>query len=727
MTKPEPRRQLYGVDGLWCGGCASGLERRIAALPGVRYVAVHFLTRSAFVEWDAAQLHEAQIADCVKSGGYGLAPPRNAAAMRSALDATRRRLVIRLAVALFFGMWSMLPSLILYLDPPRDSSTRWWLALASGLLAVPVLGYAASDLMAMAVRSLRLRSPSFDLMIGVGIVAAILASIQALASGGANVYFDAAVMLVTVLLVARLIDLRLRSRAIDAIDAIERAAPETARLADDGTRVAIDAVMPGTRIIVEAGAEVPIDGFVEAGESSIDRAILTGEAMPLSIGPGMRVPAGALNLKRAIVLRTDRRAGDRDIDRIGGRVAIELAARRGPADPVERLAGWLSAIIPLLGMLVALGWVVTGEAPALAIQHGLATMIVLCPCALVLARPLAGLAAVAAAATLGIRVVDPGALETLARVRTIYFDKTGTLTRGKPFVEAVLPQPGWTASDVLNAAAEAEAGIDHPIAYAISARAGKVRGVGERHPRGASGSWCGQAVEVGTAPDDDSSATALAVRIGGVHVGTLRLSDQPRDGIETTLSALTGAGVRAGIASGDHRGAVDAIGRIVGIAPEDRHAALSPQDKADLIHRSRRPVAFVGDGVNDAPAFAAADVGLAVASAHPAAVRTAQIVLDDRIDSLLVARMLGGRLIAVLRRLMFVTIAYNVFAAAAGAAGFINPVTAAALMAASSLVTAGLALQPFQVLGQRRPAEAGRHLPAPASAGSVHRTDPDIR
>jgi P-type E1-E2 ATPase len=716
MTTVEPRRQLYGVDGLWCGGCASGLERRIAALPGVRHAAVHFLTRSAFVEWDAAQLHEAQIADCVQACGYGLAPPRDTATMRSALDATQRDLVMRLTIALFFGMWSMLPALILYLDPPRDGTTRWWLALASGLFAVPVLGYAAADLMKMAVRSIRLRSPSFDLMIAIGIVAATLASIQALASGGDKVYFDAAVMLVTVLLIARLIDVRLRNRAVDAIDAIEQAAPEMARLAEDGARVAIDAVMPGTRIIVDAGAEVPIDGIVEAGDSSIDRAILTGESMPLSIGPGMRVPASALNLKRAIIVRTDRRAGDRDIDRIGGRVAIELAARRGPADSVERLAGWLSAIIPLLGILVALGWIGVGKAPALAIQHGLATMIVLCPCALVLARPLAGLAAVAAAATSGIRVVDPGALETFARVRTILFDKTGTLTRGQPVVEAVVPEPGWTADDVLTAAAVAEAGIDHPISRAILARAGKVLGSGERHPRGAAGTWRGQAVEVGTGSDDGCSATALAVRVAGVHVGTLHLTDLPREGIEAILSELTRAGVATGIASGDHRGAVDAIGRIVGIAPQDRHTALSPQDKADLIHRSGRPVAFVGDGVNDAPAFAAADVSLAVASAHPAAVRTAQIVLHDRIDSVLVARALGGRLIAVLRRLMSVTIGYNVLAAVAGAAGYINPATAAVLMAASSLVTAGLAVQPFRGEGQRRAAKAGHHLPAPAPA-----------
>ena len=712
MTPVEPRRQLFGVDGLWCGGCARGLERRIAALPGVRHAAVHFLTRSAFVEWDAAQLHEAQIADCVHAGGYGLAKPSNTAAMRSALDSTRRDLVMRLTIALFFGMWSMLPALVLYLDPPRDDATRWWLALSSGFFAVPVLGYAAADLMKMAVRSIRLRSPSFDLMITIGIVAATLASVQALVSGGDKVYFDAAVMLVTVLISARLIDLRLRNRAIDAIDAIEQAAPETARLAENGARVAIDAVMPGTRIIVDAGAEVPIDGIVEVGDSSIDRAILTGEAMPLSIGPGMRVPAGALNLKRAIIVRTDRHAGDRDIDRIGGRVAIELAARRSPADSVERLAGWLSAIIPLLGILVAIGWIGMGEAPALAIQHGLATMIVLCPCALVLARPLAGLAAVAAAATSGIRVVDPGALETLARVRTILFDKTGTLTRGEPIVEAVVPKPGWTANDVLAAAAVAEAGIDHPIAHAISARVGKVLGGGERHQRSASGSWCGQTVEVGTAPEDGSTATALAVRVAGAHVGTLYLTDQPREGIEVTLSELTRAGIVTGIASGDHRGAVNAIGRIVGIAPQQRHAALSPQDKADLINRSRRPVGFVGDGVNDAPAFAAADVGLAVASAHPAAIRTAQIVLDDKIDSVLVARVLGGRLTAVLRRLILVTIGYNVFAAMAGAAGYINPATAAILMAASSLVTAGLALQPFRVVGPSQPTKVGHRQPA---------------
>lgn len=720
MTSPAPRRQLFGVEGLWCGACANGLERRLADVAGVRRATVHFLTRSAFLEWEPGRVDEFDIAECAARAGYRLVAPRSLTQTREALGAAEQRLVRRFAVAVFFGMWAMAPTLVLYLAPPQDPAEAWLLGVASGVLAAPALLVAGADLFAMALRSIRLRSPSFDLMIALGVGAALAASVRSLISGQADVYFDAASMLVSLAIAARLVDLRLRSRAIDALALLAGDLPETAIRAETGAIVGVGDVAAGTRILVEAGAEISMDGVIETGTSSIDQAILTGEALPMAVGPGTRVSAGALNLRRAIVLRTDRVAGDRDIDRVGGRIALELAARPTLADPAARLAGWLGAGLPLLGLSVMAGHLLLGVPGFMAAQHGLAAMIVMCPCALVLARPLAHLAAVAAAARHGIRVIEPAALEALGKVRTVLFDKTGTLTTGSPKVADVTPVPGWTAREVLQAAAHAEAGVDHPIARAVLSAAGSGQPTGERLARGACGIWNGQRVHVGPAPTADGHRTVVQVEIDGRVAGLIHLADGLRREATLTVAALVGAGIRTGIASGDQHGAVQAVATACGLANSDCHAALSPQDKADLIHRSERPVVFVGDGVNDAPAFAAADVGIAVAGAHSAAMRTAQIVLSGGPSDILVAHDLGHRLNGTLRLLLVTTVIYNLGAGFAGATGQVTPAGAAFLMTVNSLLTAALAWVPFAgEWSHQRPDPQVQsrviHLPAPAS------------
>lgn len=689
------RRQLYGVDGLWCGACAGGLQRRLADVAGVRQATVHFLTRSAFVEWEPDCVDEIAIAECAAHAGYRLMAPRGLAQAREALAAAELRLIRRFAVAVFFGMWAMVPALVLYLAPPQNPAEAWMLGVASGVFAAPVIFFAGADLFAMALRSIRLRSPSFDLMIALGVGAAAAASVRSLVTGQADVYFDAASMLVSLAIAARLIDLRLRRRAIEALALLEGDLAETAILAETGTVVGVADIAAGTRVLVEAGAEISMDGVIETGMSSIDQAILTGEPLPLSVGPGTRVSAGALNLRRAIVLRTDRVAGDRDIDRIGGRIALELAARPALPDPAGRFAGWLGAGLPLLGLLVTAGHMLVGVPAISAVQHGLAAMIVICPCALVLARPMAHLAAVAAAARYGIRVIEPAALEALGKARTVLFDKTGTLTTGSPGVEKVTPAPGWTAPEVLEAAAKAEAGVDHPIARAILSAAGPGQAAGERLARGARGHWNGQSVHVGPAPTADGHLTVVQVEIDNRVAGQIHLADRIRPEAPFTVAALARAGMAIGIASGDQHGAVEAVAKACGFASDRCHAALTPQDKADLIHRSERPVAFVGDGVNDAPAFAAADVGIAVAGAHSAAMRTAQIVLSGGPSGVIHARGLGRRLNGTLRLLLAATVCYNLGAGIAGAAGQVTPAAAAGLMTVNSLLTAVLAWAPF--------------------------------
>lgn len=713
------RRQLFGVEGLWCGGCAQGLERRIGAIAGVEHAAVHFLTRSAFVEWDDARVSAETITAAVAATGYGLVGPRDPAMLCEALDRSRHRLLLRLIVALFFGMWSMLPAAVLYIDPPRSVETRWWLAVFSGIAAMPVLTYAASDIVAMAWRSVRLRTTGMDLLVTIGIAASTLLSLRSLATGGWHVYFDAAVMLVTLLLISRLMDLRLRAAAIDALAALEDNEDECAWRVDERRAVPIAQVPMGTLILVEAGATVPIDGIISDGVSSIDTALLTGEAKPRTVSTGDRVSAGMLNLQRAIHVATDRVAGDRDIDRIGGRIAIELAARRGPQDPTQRLAMRLTLAIPIVGLSILTGALALGLPLDAALSRGLAAMIVLCPCALALVRPLTQLGAVTLAAQAGIRIADPGAIDQIATAGTIVFDKTGTLTNGELRLVAVETRNGWAQEDILDAARAAETGIDHPIARAICAGHSSPPTLGgERLARGARALWRGRSVELTSAPEHaPRETTAVAVLVDGERAGTILLGDELDPTVFATLANLRKKGIAIIIASGDAAGAVGALAEKVGLAEDEWHAAMTPEQKADLILALPSPTMFVGDGVNDGPALASADIGIAVRRAHSAARSTASIVLQDGIADILLLRDISRRSRDTVRTLLIATVTYNVAAGILAAFGMITPVLAALLMAVSSIATTAYGLQtmvkrPLSVCSATRE-RRGRNLSSP--------------
>lgn len=691
----QMRRQLFGVEGLWCGGCALGLERRVGALVGVKHAAVHYLTRSAFVEWDDGQVSAETITAQVAASGYRLVGPRDPAAMRDALDVARHKLVLRLAVALFFGMWSMLPAAMLYFDPPGSTVTRWWLAAASGIAALPVLTYAASDIVAMAWRSIRLRMMGMDLLVSIGIVASTLLSLRSLLGGGWHVYFDAAVMLVSLLLIARLMDLRLRASAIDAVAALADSEDERAWCIDEQRSVPIAQIPVGTPILVEAGAAVPIDGLIIDGVSSVDAALLTGEAIPRTVSVGDRVSAGMLNLQRAILIETDRLAGDRDIDRIGGRIAIELAARRGPEDPTQRLAARLTLAIPFVGVGIVVGALLLGLSIDAALSRGLASMIVLCPCALALVRPLTQVGAVTVAARAGVRIADPASIDQIAAAKVIVFDKTGTLTSGDQRVIAVETTTGWTENELLDAAGTAEAGIDHPIARAIRARlSAPATTGGERLARGARAIWRGCAIELTSANErTQGGATAIAVLIDRRRAGTILLRDDIDPAAFDAIATLRADGVETIIASGDAPGAVRAVAARVGLSEHEWHAAMTPEQKADLVLSLPSPTIFVGDGVNDGPALAAADIGVAVHRAHSAARSTASVVLHGGLADIMMLRELSRRLRRTVRMLLAGTIVYNFMGGVLGAAGLITPALAASMMAASSIATTAFGLR----------------------------------
>lgn len=700
-----PERRLFAVDGMFCVGCARGLEKRLLALDGVVAANVHFATASTLVQWDPACCGTEDIAGCVAQRGYRLMEPETAARSAARLGREVRRLTIRLAVSVVLGMWGMAMALVLYLVPNLATETRWWLAAFSGLLAAPVLLYAAADIHRMAWRSLRMRAPGMDLLVSAGAIVAVVLSLRHLAAGGAEVYFDTAVMLVTLLLVGRLVDTLARRGALEALAAMEAAAPELAlRVNADGTEeeVSCAALLPGDHVLVDAGAVATVDGIVLKGESRIDSAILTGESAPRTVRPGDRVAAGSVNQQRRLLLRVDRVQGDRDVDRMGGRVAIEIARRGQAQHTADRLAAALTLGIPLAAALALLGNLLAGASLEAALVRGLTVMVVACPCALSMAAPLVHLRASMLAAQRGLRIRDPEAFEALSHIRSAVFDKTGTLTEGCARVVGVEAAPGWTEADVLCMAARAETGIDHPLAQAILERHGVTVGDGgERLPRGATTMdeqgrrilVNGEDHTASQASATGSGATRLAVSLDDVRIGAVVIDDRIRQDARGLVQWLRHRAVTLRIATGDAAGPAQAVAALLGMDRAEALSGCTPEQKADLVRSLPGPVLFVGDGVNDAPALAAAACGVSVAGAHSAAAATAHLVIMGRsIGALRDAIQLAVATRRHVQRGLWLALIYNGLAIPAATLGLLGPGRAAMLMLLSSISVVGNAL-----------------------------------
>ncbi|MDI1328172.1 MAG: HAD-IC family P-type ATPase [Brevundimonas sp.] len=700
MPATAVTRQLFAVDGLWCGGCARGLESRLRAINGVVSAGVHYVTASALVQWDPDRCDAEAVHDCVRQAGYRLLDRSDPLTIRQRLDREVRSLTLRLVVAVAFGMWSMACAAVLYLDPGLSSSVAWWIALASGVLAAPVIGFSGAGIGRMAVRSIRLRAPGLDLLIGLGVVGSVATSAVHLARGGAQVYFDTATMLVTLLVLARLIETRVRRNATDATLALGRPFDDTAERRDDGggwELVAGDRLEIGDVVQVRAGGVSTVDGVVVSGQSAVDTAILTGESGPSALGVGDRIVAGAVNLVRPLEVRVDRLSGDRDVDRMGGRIALELAARGEPIDSVSRAAGALTTAIPIVSLLVVLVSTIMTRSIETGLVRGLVVMLAACPCALALAAPLVHLRSGVIAAGGGFRLADAGVIERLTGPRTAIFDKTGTLTAGQPRVLSVEVRAGWTEAEVVALAARAETGLDHPLARAITARNGGPLGAGgSRGSRDAQAlDPAGRRIRVGGAQGGAAEGlTRLRVWLDDTPVGDLLIGDAIDPEAGETILELRRRGIDVLLATGDAEGPAHAVARAVGLEPSSVFAGCTPLSKAELVRRSRGPVLFVGDGVNDGPALAAADCGISVSRAHTAASATAAVVITrgglGRVSDALNLAVAARRR---LRQNIVLALAYNVFALPAAALGLLSPAWAAVAMIASSLAVTANALR----------------------------------
>ena len=621
-----------------------------------------------------------------------------------------------------------------------DARTRTWLEL---LLATPVVLWAGWPFFERCVQSIRNRSPNMWTLIGIGVGAAYGYSVVATLVPGAfpasfhehgrvGVYFEAAAVIVSLTLLGQLLELRARSKTSAAIKALLGLAPKTARrLRDDGTEedVPLGHVHVGDRLRVRPGEKVPVDGVVVDGRSSVDESMLTGEPMPVAKATGDKVVGATLNGTGALVVRAEQVGSATVLARI---VQLVAQAQRSRA-PMQRLADkvafWFVLAVLAVAVATFFAWGLFGPEPAWthAVLAAVSVLIIACPCALGLATPMSIMVATGRAAHAGVLFRDAEAIERLRTIDTLVVDKTGTLTEGRPAFRDALPADGGDADELLRLAASLDQGSEHPLAAAIVAEARKralplervedfdsVTGLGVRGRIGTRTLALGsrafmrelgvdiEAQSVATAPLREAGASVVFLAVDGRAAGAIAVADPLKASTPAAIAALHAQGVRVVMASGDAQATARAVGARLGI--DEVHGEVRPEDKVALVRRLQaegRRVAMAGDGINDAPALAAADVGIAMGDGTDVAMSSAQVtLLKGDLTRVLEARRISADTVANMRQNLAFAFLYNAIGVPVAAGVLypvygvlLSPMLAALAMSLSSVSVVGNALR----------------------------------
>ena len=734
------RTVVLEVSGMTCASCASRIEKKLNRVPGVA-ATVNYATEKATVRADP-DVGVDRLVAVVEAAGYGARLPQptdSRADGRSPEEGDlRRRLIISAALALPVALLSMVPAL---------QFDYWqWVALA---FATPVVVWGAWPFHRAAWVNLRHRATTMDTLVSLGITAAYAWSVYALlwggagdpsmrmsfhlmpgASGseGADLYFEVAAVVTVFLLAGRYAEARAKRASGAAVRALLTLGAKDVAVLRDGveTRVPVEALAVGDLFLARPGDTVATDGVVVEGSSAVDESLLTGESMPVEVGPGSPVTGATVNAGGRLVVRATRVGADTRLAQIARLVE---QAQSGKA-PIQRLADRVSAVfvpvVLVIALLTLLGWLLATGDPEQAFTAAVSVLVIACPCALGLATPTALLVGTGRGAQLGIVIRGPEVLEDTRRVDTIVLDKTGTVTTGRMAVTATLAAAGEDAAEVLALAAAVEHASAHPVAQAIAAAAPEplsaVEGFASTTGLGVTGVVHGHAVAVGrpewlaeawaaALPTDLATqaaarraegATVVAVAWDGRARGLVCVADTVKPTSAEAVVALRGLGLEPVLLTGDHPGAAHAVATEVGI--EHVIAEVLPEDKVRVVadlQAQGRVVAMVGDGVNDAAALAAADLGLAMGTGSDAAIEASDLTLvRGDLRSAADAIRLSRRTLGTIKGNLFWAFAYNVAAIPLAVAGLLSPLIAGAAMAFSSVfvVTNSLRLRRFQPL-----------------------------
>ncbi|BDZ64480.1 heavy metal translocating P-type ATPase [Agromyces mangrovi Wang et al. 2018] len=718
------------ITGMTCASCAMRIERKLGKMPGVE-ASVNYATEKAHVRAPANVGPDALV-EVVAAAGYGASVPEpepEPGESADELGPLRRRLIASAALAAPVVVLSMVPAL---------QFTYWqWVALA---LTIPVATWGAWPFHRAAAVNARHGAVTMDTLISMGVLAAFGWSLWALLLGDAGepgmhmtfrligpapgghdeLYLEVAAAVTVFLLAGRYIEARAKRASGAALRALlELGATDATQLVDGAERrVPVRDLVPGDRVLVRPGEKIASDGLVVEGASAVDRSMLTGESVPVEVGPGDRVTGATLNAGGVLVVEITRVGADTELARLG-RLLEE--AQTGKA-PVQRLADRISTVfVPVvigLALVALAGWLLVGGTPEQAFGAAVATLIIACPCALGLATPTALLVGTGRGAQLGILIRGPQVLEQTRTVDTIVLDKTGTVTTGRMRVQQVLPAAGEDADDVLALAAAAEAGSEHPIARAVVEAAPRTEraeqflahaGLGVQAVVGGRLTSVGRAAWLAEAwaielPDDlaeqarraeADGATVVAVAWDGRARGIIAVADTLKPSARDAVQRFRDLGLSPVLLTGDNAGAAGAVARALGI--DDVHAGVTPEGKLAVVRELQaagRTVAMVGDGVNDQAALAASDLGIAMGQGTDAAMAASDLtVVSGDLRVVADAVRLSRRTLGIIRGNLFWAFAYNAAAIPIAMLGLLNPLVAGAAMAASSVFVVGNSLR----------------------------------
>ncbi len=749
----------FEIEGMSCASCVGRIERTLDGLPGILDRSVNLATGRAHVAWLAGATDERAICALIEGAGYPCRPvdgehgaARAEKGAEAAIEGLRRDLVVASVLTVPLVILAMAPMIPGGAGPWLDG----WLPearrhLVELVLATPVLFLAGRRFFVLGLAEIRHLSPGMNALVMLGASAAYVYSVLAVfapgifPAGTAQVYFESAGVIVTLILLGRFLEARARGRTSEAIRRLLDLQVRTAHVERDGVfvEVDVDAIVPGDRVRVRPGERIPVDGRVVDGRSYVDESMLTGEPIPVEKQLGDEVIGGTVNGQGVLTLEATRVGGDTTLAHIIRMVEEAQAGKPRIQQIADRIAAVFVPVVLGLAVLTFVAWLAFGPAPALSLAFvcGVSVLLIACPCAMGLATPTAIMVATGRAAELGILFRRGTALEALAGIDTVVFDKTGTLTEGRPRLTD-WHAFGYDEMEALALAAAAEAGSEHPIARAI-VDAATERGLDvpeatavEAHPGlGLSATVAGHRLEIGaerymdhlgfnvaefgpmTAGLTAAGKTILFVVCDDRLIMLMAVSDMIKGEARSTIEALHARGLRTVMVTGDNPASARAIANQAGI--DEVVAEVMPGEKADEVRRLQAKghrLAFVGDGINDAPALAQADAGIAIGTGTDIAVEAGDVILmSGELGGIVRTIDLARRTLQIIRLNFFWAYAYNVILipVAAGVlypfgGPLLNPMLAAGAMSVSSLfvVSNSLRLRRFQ--GRReRPGQGG--------------------